>query len=199
MKTFVTARKTIFFFPNIFKRCSFQKIALDYDLACIIKKDDISFSRKYNLIFYAQKERWSFSKSNWKYHVFFKYFKKMIFPNNSHLNMIFFYNIWKDSTAVFHKIWYFFFEDGKWKKLIFISCEFLASLKKMILVLENMVFLLKYHIDWHSIKSSRHSHWRYSIRKVVLRNFAKFTGKNLCQALFFNKVTGLRPATLLRK
>ena len=26
----------------------------------------------------------------------------------------------------------------------------------------------------------------------VLRNFAKFTGKGLCQSLFFNKVGGLR-------
>ena len=29
-------------------------------------------------------------------------------------------------------------------------------------------------------------------RKYVLRNFAKFTGKHLCQSLFFNKVAGLR-------
>ena len=29
-------------------------------------------------------------------------------------------------------------------------------------------------------------------RKGVLRNFAKFTGKHLCQSLFFNKVAGLR-------
>ena len=28
--------------------------------------------------------------------------------------------------------------------------------------------------------------------KSVLRNFAKFTGKHLCQNLFFNKVAGLR-------
>ena len=28
--------------------------------------------------------------------------------------------------------------------------------------------------------------------KGVLRNFAKFTGKHLCQCLFFNKVAGLR-------
>ena len=28
-------------------------------------------------------------------------------------------------------------------------------------------------------------------KKGVLRNFAKFTGKNLCQSLFFNKVAGL--------
>ena len=26
--------------------------------------------------------------------------------------------------------------------------------------------------------------------KGALRNFAKFTGKNLCQSLFFNKVAG---------
>ena len=35
--------------------------------------------------------------------------------------------------------------------------------------------------------------------KSVLKNFAKFTGKHLRQSLFFNKVTGLRPATLLKK
>ena len=37
------------------------------------------------------------------------------------------------------------------------------------------------------------------LRKGVLRNFAKLTGKQLCQSLFFNKVAGLRPATLLKK
>ena len=36
-------------------------------------------------------------------------------------------------------------------------------------------------------------------KKGVLRNFTKFTGKNLCLSLFFNKVTDLRPATLLKK
>ena len=37
-------------------------------------------------------------------------------------------------------------------------------------------------------------------KKVVLRNFAKkFSGKHLCQSLFFNIVAGLRPATLLKK
>ena len=35
-------------------------------------------------------------------------------------------------------------------------------------------------------------------KKGVLRNFTKFTGKYLCQRLFFNKVAGLRPATLLK-
>ena len=36
-------------------------------------------------------------------------------------------------------------------------------------------------------------------KKGVLRYFAKFTGKHLCQSLDFNKIAGLRPATLLRK
>ena len=35
--------------------------------------------------------------------------------------------------------------------------------------------------------------------KDVLKTFAKFTGKHLCQSLFFNKVAGLRPSTLLKK
>ena len=36
-------------------------------------------------------------------------------------------------------------------------------------------------------------------RKSVLRNLAKFTGKHLCQSFFFNKVAGLRSATLSKK
>ena len=35
-------------------------------------------------------------------------------------------------------------------------------------------------------------------KKSVLRNFAKFKGKQVCQRLF-NKVAGLRPATLLKE
>ena len=45
----------------------------------------------------------------------------------------------------------------------------------------------------------RSSYQKCSIKKGVLRNFAKFTGKYLCQSLFFNKIAGLGPATLLKK
>ena len=45
----------------------------------------------------------------------------------------------------------------------------------------------------------RSIHRRCFVRKGVLRNFVKSTGKHLCQSLFFNKVAGLRPATLLKK
>ena len=37
---------------------------------------------------------------------------------------------------------------------------------------------------------NRSSHRRCSLRKGVPTNFAKFTGNNLCQSLFFNKVAG---------
>ena len=36
-------------------------------------------------------------------------------------------------------------------------------------------------------------------KKSFLRNFAKFTGKQLSQSFFFNKFAGLRSATLLKK
>ena len=47
--------------------------------------------------------------------------------------------------------------------------------------------------------SFRSSHQRCSVKKGVLRNFAKFTGKRLYQRIFFNKVAALRSATLLKE
>ena len=45
----------------------------------------------------------------------------------------------------------------------------------------------------------RSSHPEVFSHKGVLENFAKLTGKHLCQSLFFNKVAGLRPATLVKR
>ena len=42
------------------------------------------------------------------------------------------------------------------------------------------------------------NHQKQSPRGVLL-NFAKFTVKHLCQSLPFNKIAGLRPATLLKE
>ena len=36
-------------------------------------------------------------------------------------------------------------------------------------------------------------------RWCVRKNISKLTGKDMCQSLFFSKVVGLRPVTLLRK
>ena len=45
----------------------------------------------------------------------------------------------------------------------------------------------------------RSSHQRCCVKIGVLRNFKKFTGKHQCQSLFFNKVSGLKPATLFKE
>ena len=36
-------------------------------------------------------------------------------------------------------------------------------------------------------------------KNSALKNLAQFTGKHLCQSLFFDKVAGISPATLLKK
>ena len=51
----------------------------------------------------------------------------------------------------------------------------------------------------HEINStSRRSQRRYSVKNGVIKNFGKFTGQHLCHSLF-NKVTGIKPATLLKR
>ena len=61
--------------------------------------------------------------------------------------------------------------------------------------MENLKWVnLIYKVLWNKSVQRRSSHRRCSIKKGVLRNFAKFTGKHLCQRLFFKKT-----ATLLKK
>ena len=62
-----------------------------------------------------------------------------------------------------------------------------------------MHYFKKISIDIDVLGITRSTHRRCSLRKGVLRYFAKFTGKHLCQKLFFNKVADLKPATLLKK
>ena len=53
--------------------------------------------------------------------------------------------------------------------------------------------------DFRFVTWLRRSRQEVLCEKGVLRNFTKFTGKQLCQGLFFNKVAGLRHATLWKK
>ena len=50
-------------------------------------------------------------------------------------------------------------------------------------------------LKWQNI-TYRSSRPDVFCKKGVPRNFTKFTGKHLCQSLFFNKVAGLRPENL---
>ena len=63
----------------------------------------------------------------------------------------------------------------------------------------NTVIVVINHKKWTfplkvSLQNVKSSHRRCSLQKGILRNFAKLTGKHLCQSLFFNKV-----AILLKK
>ena len=51
----------------------------------------------------------------------------------------------------------------------------------------------------YELYSNRSNHWRCSVGRGVVRNFAKFTGKHLCQILFFNKLAGLVLESLFNK
>ena len=61
------------------------------------------------------------------------------------------------------------------------------------LVYTRNIYLTRYIIE------GRNSGPEVFREKRVLRNLAKFTGKNLCQSLFFKNIADFRPATLLKK
>ena len=87
-----------------------------------------------------------------------------------HLDMYF--NIFRKSfVGLFHK--YF--------------CKYFWST-----VLERIVCRkINFQKNKYELKNYRSSRRRCSVRNDVLRNFAKFTEKHLCQSLFLNKVAGL--------
>ena len=66
--------------------------------------------------------------------------------------------------------------------------------------LKNLLGARLLHLLVHEkLLRNRNSDPEVFCEKGVLRNFAKFTGKQLCQSLFLNKVAGMRYATLLKK
>ena len=64
--------------------------------------------------------------------------------------------------------------------------------------MKKFVFTYNIYLVWWEI-NFRSNHWRYSVKKGVLKNFPKSAGKHVCQRLFFNKDVSLRSATLLKK
>ena len=66
-----------------------KNIALEYDLYCIIRKDDI-FSPENMILFFTWKMEGLFSQKNkWKYDIFCKCSEKTVFPKILRWNMIF--------------------------------------------------------------------------------------------------------------
>ena len=73
---------------------------------------------------------------------------------------------------------------------------FISVVHQIVIILNPIRFLFrknKFLVEEHYIfRSSRPEvFWK----KGVIRNFAKFTGKHLCQSSFLNKVADLRSAT----
>ena len=107
-----SARKTIFSFSKRFENMVFpKKIALEY-ISCIIRKDDISFSRKYDLILRHKTKDDLSQKNTSKYDTFFRCSGKMVFPGNSRLNTIFFVISGK-IVFIFSRKYNIFFLGGK--------------------------------------------------------------------------------------
>ena len=73
--------------------------------------------------------------------------------------------------------------------------------RSWLMLISNTKKLLTWTNDWgkRMEEKYRSSHRRRSVGKGVLNSFTKFTGKHLCQSLFFNEVAALRHATLLKK
>ena len=74
-----------------------------------------------------------------------------------------------------------------------VSLYFLFSLTKSFKI--TIVSLKKAIVSAKYTKN----HWRYYIKKSVLKNFGKFIEKHLCWSLFHNKFVGLKLVTLFQK
>ena len=116
------------------------------------------------------------------------YFSKAKTTASTHfMPLIFFYTFWKQKTSGLFFTKFFQNVGARYKHIP--SFENLWLTFK---TLQNCKWFKKMFI-------SRGIRPEVLCKKGVLRNSAKFTGKHLCQSLFFNKVTCLRPATLLKK
>ena len=72
----------------------------------------------------------------------------------------------------------------KWWKVWEVFLKTLKSVKPW----SEKLILVRFETEFHNSEAVT---LRCSVRKGVLRNFGKFTGKNLCHNFFFNKVAGL--------
>ena len=100
------------------------------------------------------------------------------------------------------------FSFNVWSKkqnqnLVFLLCILSVWASLWITLLIYMGDSIINYTVWQSgclqMSNFKSSNQRCSIKKGALKNFAKFTRKHLCQSLFFDKVVGLRPATLLKE
>ena len=127
-----------------------------------------------------------------------------------------------------HHFWYFFFHFWYQFWYFFpLYCQFVAAIYFFITLL-NLSEIVKAQVKFivpevvaslsncqydpicrefqssdstwpYILEQSVYSRSQMFFRTGVLKSFAKLVGTHLCQSLFFNKVTGLTAATLLKK
>ena len=87
------------------------------------------------------------------------------------------------------------------RKLIHLRYKFTSSVLYDVKRESIKSLSLMLHMDnWkHLVFRYRSSRLEVFSKKDVLKHFAKFTEKHLCQSIFFNKVAGIRPAVLTEK
>ena len=84
----ITARETIFSFSKCSEKMIFPKKS-HWNMIFLVSSGKKNFSQK-NILFFRQKMKVDLSQKNtWKYDIFFKCSKKMVFPKKLHWNMIF--------------------------------------------------------------------------------------------------------------
>ena len=109
---------------------------------------------------------------------------------NQHAACVKFDFIWK--TCTFIRIhWKLPIRNQK-------ASEDSSMIKNMVRIWNPFVMcfcFLLWNERWGQYLSIRSRHPEVFHKKGILKYFAKFTGKQRCQSLFFNKVAGLLPAT----
>ena len=85
------------------------------------------------------------------------------------------------------------------KRVVRVDKWFLGMVRRVLQVTRQIIMLHIWFDYWPFHLNFRSSHRRRSVRKGVLRKFAKFTRKHLWRSLFFNKVAGLRQLFLLKE
>ena len=116
--TMVTARKTIFSSFKCSEKMVFPKKSHWNMIFLIVLSGQVIFLFPENMIFFFRRKKMKddlSQKYTWKYDIFFKCPKKMVFPIKIALEYDLSCITWKDGIF-FLKIWYFFFgsENERW-------------------------------------------------------------------------------------
>ena len=107
------ARKTMFSFSKCFENMVFPKKS-HWNMIFLVLSGKMIFLFPENMIlFFRHKMKDDLSQKNiWKYDIFYRYFRKMVFPGNSRLNTIFFVISGK-IVFIFSRKYNIFFLGGK--------------------------------------------------------------------------------------